>query len=241
MDRDIYRDWVNSEGLVKVVVSEKETDLCIMADKDLSKEAKASILKHRGEIEEYIKKNPDFKDSLEPVEISNAPPGLPDIIKNMASASRAAGVGPMASVAGAMAERVGTDLLAFSKEIIVENGGDIYLRSLKNRTFGVYAGGSPLTGKIRFEIMAEDTPVGVCTSSGSVGHSLSFGRADAACIISKDTALADAVATKTGNIVKKAEDIEAGIDFARSVPGVTAAIVIVGDRFGTWGKVRLLC
>lgn len=235
-DRSIYRDWVKSDDLVKVVVSYKETDLCIMGERDLSKEAIECVRKYRKEIEDYIKIDPSFENSLEPVD---ALKGAAPIVERMIRAGRTAGVGPMAAVAGAVAEFVGEDLLKYSKEIIVENGGDIFIKSSRDRRFGIYAGESPLTGKLSFEIIAGDTPMGVCTSSGSVGHSLSFGKADAVCIISKDTALADAVATRTGNMIAKAEDIEKGISFAKSIRGVEGAIIIVGSRLGTWGKIRL--
>ena len=236
MKRPLYREWIKSEDLAKTVVSYKESDICIMGKKDLSKEALEALRRYREEIEDYIKRDPAFKDALEPV---GAKDGAPPIIRRMIEAGRAAGVGPMAAVAGAVAEFVGKDLLKISGEIIVENGGDIFIKSSKDRRFGVFAGDSVLTGKLTFEIMAEDTPIGVCTSSGTVGHSLSFGKADAACVISKDTALADAVATKTGNIVKAAEDIEKGITFAKSIPGITGAVVIVGSKFGSWGSVLL--
>ena len=235
-DRSVYRDWVKSQDLVKTVARHKETDLCIMADKGLKKEALEAICKYRGMIEEYIKLDPAFGYAMAPVEAKD---GAFPIIVRMIKAGKAAGVGPMAAVAGAVAEFVGMDLLNCSREIIVENGGDIFIKSSKDRRFGIFAGGSPLTGRLSFEIIAANTPLGVCTSSGSVGHSLSFGKADAACIISKDTALADAVATKVGNIVKSAEDIERGIEFAKSVPGITGAIVVVGSRFGSWGDIKL--
>jgi ApbE superfamily uncharacterized protein (UPF0280 family) len=236
MDRKIYRDWVKSDDLVKTMVSHRETDLCIMGDRDLTKEAIESIYIYRKEIKDYIKIDSIFRNSLEPIE---ARKGATPIVKSMIEAGKAAGVGPMAAIAGAVAEYVGRDLLSFSKEVIVENGGDIFIKSSKNRSFGIFAGESPLTGKLKFEIMAEDTPLGVCTSSGSVGHSLSYGKADAVGVISKDTALADAVATAAGNIVKSSSDIEKGISFARSVRGVIGVIIIVEKKFGTWGNIRL--
>ena len=116
-------------------------------------------------------------------------------MKQMIEAGQKAGVGPMAAVAGAIAECVGRELLAFSPEIIIENGGDIYLKCLKKRVVGIFAGKSPLTGKIGLEIDAKDTPLGVCTSSGTVSHSLSFGKADAAVAIAPSATLADAAAT----------------------------------------------
>jgi len=236
LEERFYREWMKSGNLVKTIVSYRETDLCIMADKALDREALKAIKRYRDEMEGYIELDPAFKDALEPIVVK---PDAPPIVTRMAAAGKAAGVGPMAAVAGAIAESVGRDLLEHSKEIVVENGGDIFIVSEKDRTFGVYAGNSPLTGRLKFEIMAHDTPLGVCTSSGSVGPSLSYGRADAACIISKDTALADAVATKTGNIVKAPGDIEKAIAFARSVPGVDGILVIMGDKLGTWGRIKL--
>jgi len=236
MDRNIYRDWVKSEDLVRTVVSYFETDICIMGDRDLKPEALESIHKYREEIEDYIKIDPAFKDSLEPIEAKGSPS---PIIRSMISAGKAAGVGPFAAVAGAVAECVGRDLLTHSEEIIVENGGDIFIKSRRDRRFGIFAGESLLTGKLGFEIMAQDTPLGVCTSSGTVGHSLSFGKADAVCIISKDTAVADATATAACNMVKSGDDIERSISFAKSVKGVMGAIVIVKDKFGTWGSIKL--
>lgn len=235
MGRMFYRDWVKSEDLVRSEVRYKDTELCIMGERDLKREALELVRKYRKEIEDYIKIDPRLKDSLEPIEEKG---GAPAIVKKMIEAGKAAGVGPLAAVAGAVAESIGRDLLDISKDIIVENGGDIFIKSSRDRTFGVFAGRSPLTGKLAFEIMAQDTPIGVCTSSGTVGHSLSFGKADAACVISKDTALADAVATATGNRVQSAEDIEDGIAFARSVRGVEGIIVIVGGKIGTWGKIK---
>jgi len=149
-------------------------------------------------------------------------------------------VGPMAAVAGAIAEAVGRELLNFSSEVIVENGGDIFLCHKKTRHIGIYAGDSPLSGKLALEIEPEDTPLGVCTSSGTVGHSLSFGKADAAIVISPSTALADAAATAVGNLVKTAEDMPRAIEFVREVEGLTGIAIIVGDKMAVWGKINLV-
>lgn len=231
-----YRSWAGSSDLITSFVMVKETDLLIQAKKRLEEETRRAVIKYRGQIEDYIFKNSNFLTSFKPIKVCDS---APMIVKDMAKAADASGVGPMASVAGAIAEYVGRELLEFSEEVIVENGGDIFIKSLKNRRFGIFAGESPLTGKLTFEIMPKDTPLGVCTSSGTVGHSLSFGKTDAACIISKDTALADAVATATGNIVKSAGEIEKGIIFAKSIPGIIGAIVIMGSKFGSWGRIRL--
>ncbi len=232
-----YREWVKHEDLVTVRVMEEETDLLVSGDVNLSVVATEAIARYRRQIERYIIEDDEFQPALEPVEVRK---DAPEIVKEMAKAARIAGVGPMASVAGAIAERVGRDLLAFSGQIIVENGGDIFIKTARERLMGVYAADSPFTGKITLEIKPEQTPLGICTSSGTVGHSLSFGKADAAIIVSKWTALADAVATAAGNLVKTAEDIQNAVDFARAIEGVEGVVVIMGDKIGAWGEVELV-
>jgi len=233
-----YRRWVRSDGLVSFEVIEKETDLAISAAKNLEKHARSSILTYRHDLEEYIKNNSSFYSSLEPVEVEK---DAPRIVEVMARAGKKALVGPMAAVAGAMAEFVGRDLLNFSDEIIVENGGDIFLRTRKNRTMGIYAGeNSPFTGKIVLEIAPRENGLGVCTSSGTVSHSLSFGKSDAVVIMSEDTALADAVATATGNVLKSPDDVKRAVEFARSIDGILGVLVIIKDKMGSWGDIKLL-
>ena len=233
-----YRQWVKSEGLVTFEVKELETDLLISAKEDLGKRARESILNYRQDIQSYIKKHKDFYTSLEPID---AEIDAPRIVKAMADAGKKASVGPMAAVAGAIAEFVGRDLLAYTDEVIVENGGDIFIKTKVKRIVGIYAGeDSAFTGKLALEISPREEGTGVCTSSGTVSHSLSFGRADAALIISGDTALADAAATAMGNAVKNKDCIEKGIDLAKSIDGVRGALVIVGDKLGSWGNIKLV-
>ncbi|MCX5686686.1 MAG: UPF0280 family protein [Candidatus Omnitrophica bacterium] len=233
-----YRKWVESDDLVSFEVREKETDLLILAEKKLEAQARESILTNRGDIERYIKKYPDFYTTLEPL---NAVSRAPEIVKVMAEAGRLARVGPMAAIAGAMAEFVGRDLLAFTNQVIVENGGDIFIKTSRPRTLGIYAGeNSSFTGKLAIEVEACENGIGVCTSSGTVSHSLSFGLADAVVIISDNTALADAVATAAGNAVKRPGDIEKGIIIAKSIEGVKGVLIIAGDKFGSWGQIKLV-
>lgn len=232
-----YRRLHSSKDLVHFNVRFKETDLDIGAERTLTSEALELIKKYREDIENYIKKVPQFLTSLEPIPYREAAPA---IIRDMSQGAEKAGVGPMAAVAGAISQYVGQGLLNFSREIIVENGGDIYIKSNKERIIGIYAGKSPLSGKIGLRIKPEDCPMGVCTSSGKVGHSLSFGHADAVMIMSRDTALADAVATATGNRVKSPDDIQDAIDFARDIEGISGVMVIMEDRLGAWGNIELV-
>jgi ApbE superfamily uncharacterized protein (UPF0280 family) len=145
----------------------------------------------------------------------------------------------MASVAGALAEQVGTELLDHTTQVIVENGGDIFLKVSRDITVGIYAGNSPLSNKLAVKIPFASTPLGVCTSSGTVGHSLSFGRADAVTVIAGSAALADATATSIGNRVKVAGDIEHGLDIVQHIEGIAGALIIVDDKFGVWGDIEI--
>jgi ApbE superfamily uncharacterized protein (UPF0280 family) len=231
-----YRHWIDGTDLVPFAVTIKETDLYIRATADLHRKASRIVHKYRYQIEGYIKRSPRFQSSLEPIPM---PEYAPDIIKEMIKAGNAAGVGPMASVAGAIAEYVGRELLTYSPEIIVENGGDIYLKTSKNRFVGIFAGDSPLSGKLGIEVDATDTPLGVCASSGTVGHSLSYGKADAVIVLSESTALADAAATAVGNRVKKTIDIDNAIEFGRTITGLRGLVIIKGDKTGVWGDVKL--
>lgn len=232
-----YRSWTGSGDLVFFEVIEKETDLAIYASTDLAKQARAAVLTCRRALEDYIKRDGRFYSSLEPIDVGS---GAPEIVKAMAVAGKKAGVGPMAAVAGAVAEFVGREIGHLSDEVIVENGGDIFLRTAKKRVLGVYAGeDSPFTGKLALEVGPAPEGLGVCTSSGTVSHSLSFGRSDAVVVIAADAALADAAATATGNILKRPEDMARGIDFARSIGGVTGVVVMMKDKMGSWGDIKL--
>jgi ApbE superfamily uncharacterized protein (UPF0280 family) len=231
-----YRHWVKDKGLVGFNVVVKETDLYIRATSDLKHQARRLVAKYRRQLEGYIERHPDFLSSLEPLAVGSDAPRL---VTEMANAAEKAGVGPMAAVAGSIAEFVGRELLELSPELIVENGGDIYLKSSSDRLIGIYAGPSPLTGKVGLEIKGKDTPLGVCTSSGTVGHSLSYGQADAVIALSRSAALADAAATAIGNIIKSADDIPRAIERAISLKGLNGIIIIKGDKMGLWGKVRI--
>jgi len=231
-----YRNWCKDKDLISFNVTVKESDLYIRAEKNLEKETLELLLRYRSILEEYIKQNPAFRDSLEPLSVGRH---VPLIVKEMIEASRKTGVGPMASVAGAIAEFVGKGLLNYSTEVIVENGGDIFIRSLKPRNVGIYAGNSVFTRKVALEIDPSNTPLGVCTSSGTVGHSLSFGKADAVVVISHSTSLADASATAIGNLVKDESNIPEGIEFAKKIEGINGVIIIKNDKMGIWGDIKI--
>jgi ApbE superfamily uncharacterized protein (UPF0280 family) len=231
-----YRNRIHGHDLVSFNVTVKETDLYIRARKNLRRKAERLVEKYRSIIENFIERNPGFLTSLEPF---TAGEDAPLIVKEMAESGAAAGTGPMAAVAGAIAEYVGSELLEYSPEVIVENGGDIFMKTLKPRTVSIYAGRSPLSEKLVLEIEPGDTPLGICTSSGTIGHSLSYGKADAVVVLSPSTSLADAVATAIGNVIKSPDDIPDGLALGETIQGIKGVLIIAGDKAGARGDIRL--
>ena len=232
-----YRSLINKDNLLSYNVKIAESDLLISSDSNLKDEALKSVLKHRNSLESYIKNHPEFRTSLLPQpEDDLAPP----IVRNMLAKSKISGVGPMASVAGAVSEFVGHDLLYQTESLIIENGGDIFLKSKQDLTVSVYAGESPLSYKVNFIVKPEDTPLGICTSSATVGPSLSFGKADAVCVLSKSATLADAAASAIGNKVKSKNDIKPALNFGINIKGVTGIIIILGREMGAIGDIELV-
>ena len=231
-----YRELTKDSDLIGQEIIIKETDLFIFAEKNIRRVAENIVRKYRAQIEEYIKHRPEFMASLEPITQDDS---APDIIKEMIRTTELAGVGPMASVAGALAEFSGNELLTHSGQVIVENGGDIFMKSSKERRVAIYAGDSPLSNRIFIKIKPEYTPAGICASSGTVGHSLSFGKADACVIMAKSAILADTVATATCNRIKEKKDIASGLEFAISIKGVKGAVIILGKDLGSIGDIEL--
>ena len=200
-----YRHQDFGSGMTSFGVVCQETDLLIQADRNLERLSHELVVAARAQIEEFIIRYPAFASALSPW-----PKGemAPAIVRAMIRAGRLAGVGPMAAVAGAVAESVGIGLLEHCGQVIVENGGDIYLRTEQPVVAGLFAGSSPLSMKVGIRITNVQKGVGLCTSSATVGHSLSMGMADAVCVLSSSCPLADAAATSIGNRIKCLDDIQ---------------------------------
>lgn len=229
---------VKRRGLIPFQVRHFETDLHIQASEVMEKRVSSWIIEARTAVESHAAMHPGFLEAESPVK---RPEVVHELVEDMIQASAMAGTGPMAAVAGAIAEYVGKRCILHAPgEVIVENGGDIFFNVVSPVTISLWAGKSPLSGKTGIKISSVSHPFGVCTSSGTVGHSKSYGQADAVTIFSGSTALADAVATMTGNMVHSAKDIEKAIDFARGIPGILGAVVIVGEALGAWGDLELV-
>lgn len=237
-----YRKLYSEKNLIHFQVQLGETDLDIavnngVASSQLSVEVLNYITEYRLALDNYIKMHPRFLTTLEPYHPKDVAPWA---VKEMCAATNLAGVGPMAAVAGLFSELTGRLVARYSEDVIVENGGDIWLKTSTVRNVAVFAGESPFSYQIGLEIQPAETPLGICTSSGTVGHSLSFGKADAALILAPSAILADAVATATGNLVLNEDDLENAVDFAMSIPGVSGALVILGDKMAVKGNVKLV-
>jgi len=232
-----YRQWCHNKHLTSFSVVVKETDLWIKAQKVLDKEAKEAVFKYRAQLEKYIKFHPEFKDAFLPLPFD---PFAPKIVRQMLLAAQKAGVGPMAAVAGAIAQAVGEELLKYSKEVIVENGGDIYLKIRTPVQIGIFAGSSLLSGKIALKLKPTEKAIAVCTSSGKIGHSFSSGQADAVTVIAEDAALADAAATAIGNLIRKKQDITKAAQRAKNIEGVKGLIIILDKHLAIWGDIDLI-
>jgi uncharacterized protein len=232
-----YRTRMGRPGLRGFRVAVKETDLWVLASRDFSQEVRDLVIQERQQLEAYIAEHPGFLASLTPWP---ADPYAPPVVREMIEAAAAVGVGPMAAVAGALAARVGNHLALWSPEVIVENGGDIFMAISQAATVSLFAGKSALSYRVGLKIDPALSPLGVCTSSATVGPSLSFGRADAACILAASTARADAAATALGNRVHGPDAIAPALEWVATLPHILGAVVIVGDQLGAWGQVELV-
>ncbi|HUW94080.1 MAG TPA: UPF0280 family protein [Bacteroidales bacterium] len=221
----------------------RETDLWVAVDADrysidTERFTMDRIMFYRTLLEEHIAEYPVFRDSLVPV---MAPAGVHPIVRDMYEAALAAGTGPMSAVAGATAHHICNDLIAHFgfREVVIENGGDIFMKLISPATIAVFAGASPLSDKIGLVIKPEETPLAVCCSSGTVGHSLSFGIADACMISCRSGAQADAYATAFCNEVKNRDHVQRTTEMALQKPEIMSVVIIAGDKASLGGSIEV--
>ena len=231
-----YRKRIRARGLFCYQVAVRETDLWVCADRHLETETRDLVFEARHQLESYIRSYPEFSNSLVPLKED---PYAPRIVREMIRAAGEVHVGPMAAVAGAIAQYVGEGLLNLTDQVIVENGGDVFLKANRHVTVSILAGESPLSGRLGILIPTRQMPLGVCSSSGTVGHSLSHGMADVVCLLSTSAALADSAATALGNRIKKRGDLEGVAGWAGQINGILGGVVIAGDAMATWGDIEL--
>lgn len=234
-----YRARVSPEsGETAFQVVVEESDLQVTARRDLSREIGAYLRAVRGELKSYILLHEDFLRSLSPVDV---PDTAPEVARRMAGAARLAGVGPMAAVAGTIAQLVCERFVADSPDILVENGGDLYLCSTRERVVGLLA--EPESGmRLGLRIAAGEFPTSLCSSSGRIGHSLSLGRGDLVTVRADSGALADAAATALANILREKRDLPRVVDKARELAdaGLLGVFAQHEGQVAAWGRVELV-
>ncbi|NLX18300.1 MAG: UPF0280 family protein [Desulfobulbus sp.] len=197
-----------------------------------------TVVEERRKLERYLARHPEFLTALTPVEPL---PDAPELVRRMATASRLTGVGPMAAVAGALAQRGAEAAMAVGcQEAIVENGGDIFLYSDREVTIGLFAGDSVISGSLAFRIDPADLPMALCSSSSQMGHSLSFGQCDLATVAARDGALADAAVTLVCNRIQHEQDLVPVLDEVGSIPGIDGILAIKNGKIGLWGHLPQL-
>ncbi|MBU1121093.1 MAG: UPF0280 family protein [Candidatus Omnitrophota bacterium] len=237
----VYRNHILSK--FREEVSYKESDLLISADKQLDNRVSRNILtKYYNEIEDYIKDNSSFFTALSPV---SAKETAPDIIKNMAACARVTGIGPFSAVAGAIAFYVGSELLQFGSELIIENGGDIFLKINEDKRIGVYLGEGfysskdPAVEEISLIIKKREDAFGIASSSSSIGHSLNFGKAQLVTVIARNSIIADGFATALSNRIKKETDVSAVLEIAKDNSLIDAIVIAFEGKLYLWGDIEL--
>ena len=234
-----YRSRFSNDERRWFCVKFLESDLWIGVDSgsyraSMEADTYAMLVDLRRQMDAYLLMDPAYKAALTPY---NAGLEAPAILKEMSRVSHKTGIGPMSAVAGAVAKKV-ADFLG-TQEVIVENGGDIYAQAASDMDISVFAGQSPLSEKIGLHIPAADFPLGICTSSGTVGPSLSLGRADAVMIVCKDVLLADSYATAMANRIKTVNDLQSVIDRISDIPEILGAIAVKDDRMAITGCYEL--
>ncbi len=234
-----YRSRFSNDGRRWFCVKFLESDLWIGVDSgsyhaSMEDKVYAFLVDLRRQMDAYLLMDPQYKTALTPYDA-----GLeaPTILKEMSRVSHKTGIGPMSAVAGAVAKHV-ADFLG-TKEVIVENGGDIYASVAEDMDISVFAGQSPLSEKVGLHIPAAAFPCGICTSSGTVGPSLSLGRADAMMIVCRDVLLADSYATAMANRIKTVNDLQPVIEQIQNIPEILGALAVKDDRLAVTGLYEL--
>ena len=233
-----YRTACHHDGGVNFTVRVAESDLFIRAETDLTSIALPFLIQLRQDIRSYIDRDISFLTSLTPVAV---PDSAPTIIKQMAAAALKFNIGPMAAVAGAISEEIARHLNKFSRQILVENGGDTYIINDQKTTISLCIDQGDPSNELLFELDACPEGIGICTSSGVVGHSFSYGKADAVTVLSCEGYFADGAATALCNMIKNEGDIEKTIGYARNYKEIAGLIIIMNKKIGIFGDlIRIL-
>jgi len=237
IDKSVYRDRVRYKEKYNWRIVYKYSDLLVSSNKDVSFKLERLIKEIYGLLESCIKEEPSFQKSLSPVEVKQH---YPPVIKKMCRAASVFNVGPMATVAGAVCDYIASGLNKYCSRLIIENGGDVFIKSSKDVDVGVYLKNKNFADKIFLKIKAKDTPCGLCSSSGNFGHSLSLGKSDLVVVLSRSTINADGAATSIANKIKSSTDISRTIERYKKIKDVEGILIVKDAGLGIWGNIELV-
>ncbi|MDR3206570.1 MAG: UPF0280 family protein [Candidatus Methanoplasma sp.] len=210
----------------------KETAVAICSEERYIRIAEEAIFEARRAVELKIVQDPFFGITYDPY-----PPSKDEhpLVAGMCRASVSAGVGPMAAVAGAISEYAVSAMASNGAEYaVVDNGGDIAFLNDRPLRVGLFAGsGSPHVCAV---VEPSDRIRGICSSSGEIGPSVSFGRSRICTVMCGDAALADACATLFGNLVTGEDAVGPASERVCGIPGVVWCLTFCGDAVASCGR-----
>ncbi len=223
---------VLGESDLRILVGKEADDIPVLRDK-----MRHTVEQLRADISSWALLYPEFRTSLAPLPL---PKNAPEIVQRMYAGAQAAGVGPFAAVAGTLAHMLAMEHVSEVADIIIENGGDVYMYSTKERVVALLAQPQDAHAYLGLRFSAEQFPLALCASSATIGHSLSLGNGELAVVLAHEGALADAVATAMGNRLRDAASVQEALDYGQSVDGVRGLFVQCDDAMGVWGAMELV-
>jgi uncharacterized protein len=236
LDKGIYRSSMKYTEKYNWRIVYKYSDLIISCNRDVIGKIRSLLIEAYDLLESFIGKEPYFGKSLSPIEVKD---NYPPIVKKMCQKAEVFNIGPMATVAGAICDYIASGLRGQYSRLIIENGGDVFIKSNKDVDVGVYVKSKIFRDRIYLKIRSKDTPCGLCSSSGIFGHSLSMGRADLVMVLSGSTISADGAATSIANRIEKDADIESIIELYEEKKEIKGILIVKGEDIGIWGKIEL--
>lgn len=237
LDRNIYRCSVKNKEKYSWLVSYYYTDILISSNKNIKNKIEKPLKKIYEVLNACIKSDPLFLKSLSPIKIK---PSFPPIIKEMCARSAVFNVGPMAAVAGTVNEYLASYLQKYCEILIIENGGDTYIKAGRDLNVGIYVKNPDFKNRIALKINVENMPCGLCSSSGTFGHSFSMGKCDLAVVLAKSAITADAAATAFGNSISCEGDISGSITYFKKFEDIKGLLAIKDKKIGAWGAIEFL-
>ncbi len=233
----IYRKKISSKTAYKWHLAYRNTDLYVASSKNIIDALVKHLIDFYEAVDRVSKTNPAFLKSLSPLRENMS---YPEIINEMVRKSAVYGVGPMASIAGAVCDYIGRKLMGEARTIIIENGGDIFIKSGHQVIAGIYTENIKLGDKLKLKIQPKNTPCGLCSSSGTMGHSLSLGKTDLVSVLASTTISADAAATALANRISEEGQIQSSIEEFKKMPALKGILVIKSSKIGLWGQMELV-